>query len=101
MAALGAALLLGAGGVAAAAGSNLMGLVGVALLLLGAGWNAALIGGSTLLTEANVDPALRTRAEGLGELGMGAAAAVVAAEPGWSSPPGAWGSSGWWRPRRV
>jgi hypothetical protein len=40
------------------------------------GWNAGLIGGSTLLRDAPVDPSLRTRAEGLGELGMGAAAAV-------------------------
>lgn len=75
MAALAAWLLLGAGGVAALAGSTLAGTVG-ALLLLGAGWNAGLIGGSTLLRNAQVDPALRTRAEGLGELGMGAAAAV-------------------------
>ncbi len=75
VAGLGAVLLLGAAGLAHVAGSNL-GLVVLALLLLGAGWNAALISGSTMLTEATVDPALRTRAEGLGELGMGAAAAV-------------------------
>jgi MFS family permease len=68
-------MVLGAGGVAALAGSTLTGTVG-ALLLLGVGWNAGLIGGSTLLRDAQVDPALRTRAEGLGELGMGAAAAV-------------------------
>jgi len=71
----GALLLVGAGGVAAVAGSDLPGSV-AALLLLGVGWNAGLIGGSTLLRDAQVDPALRTRAEGLGELGMGAAAAV-------------------------
>jgi MFS family permease len=75
VAASGALLLLGAGGVAALAGSELPGTV-AALLLLGAGWNAGLIGGSTLLRDAKVDSALRTRAEGLGELGMGAAAAV-------------------------
>jgi hypothetical protein len=40
------------------------------------GWNAGLIGGSALLRDAPVDPSLRTRAEGLGELGMGATAAV-------------------------
>ncbi len=45
-------------------------------MLLGVGWNAGLIGGSTLLRDAPVDPSLRTRAEGLGELGMGAAAAA-------------------------
>jgi hypothetical protein len=48
----------------------------VALLLLGVGWNAGLIGGSALLRDAPVSLSLRTRAEGLGELGMGAAAAV-------------------------
>jgi MFS family permease len=69
------ALLLGAGGVAAVAGSGPVGVL-VALLLLGVGWNAGLIGGSALLREAPVSPSLRTRAEGLGELGMGAAAAV-------------------------
>jgi predicted MFS family arabinose efflux permease len=48
----------------------------LALLLLGVGWNAGLIGGSALLRDARVPPSLRTRAEGLGELGMGAAAAA-------------------------
>jgi MFS family permease len=69
------ALLLLAAGAAAVAGSGRGGIV-VALLLLGVGWNAGLIGGSTLLHDAAVSPSLRTRAEGLGELGMGAAAAV-------------------------
>ena len=75
VAAVGALLLLGAGGVAAVAGSDRMGVM-AALLLLGVGWNAGLIGGSTLLRDAPVDPSIRTRAEGLGELGMGAAAAA-------------------------
>ena len=75
VAGVGALLLLGAGGVAAMAGSDRVGVM-AALLLLGVGWNAGLIGGSTLLRDAPVDPSLRTRAEGLGELGMGAAAAV-------------------------
>jgi MFS family permease len=75
VAALGAALLVGAGGVAVVAGTRPAGVV-VALLLLGVGWNAGLIGGSSLLRDTRVDPALRTRAEGLGELGMGTAAAV-------------------------
>jgi hypothetical protein len=47
------------------------------LLLLGVGWNAGLIGGSALLRDAPVEASLRTRAEGLGELGMGATAAVA------------------------
>jgi MFS family permease len=72
---MGALLLLGAGGVAAVAGASRVGIV-VALLLLGVGWNAGLIGGSALLRDARVEPSLRTRSEGLGELGMGAAAAV-------------------------
>lgn len=72
---LGALLLAGAGAVVVLAGSNTAGIV-VALLLLGAGWNAGLIGGSTLLRGARLESALRTRAEGLGELGMGAAAAI-------------------------
>jgi MFS family permease len=75
VAGMGALLLLAAGAAAAVAGSGRGGIV-VALLLLGVGWNAGLIGGSTLLHDAAVSPSLRTRAEGLGELGMGAAAAV-------------------------
>ena len=71
----GALLLLGAGALAAIAGSSREGIMAV-LLLLGIGWNAGLIGGSTLLRDAPVQPSLRTRAEGIGELGMGAAAAA-------------------------
>jgi MFS family permease len=75
VAGVGALLLVAAGAVAAVAGSGHVGIV-VALLLLGVGWNAGLIGGSALLRDAPVDPSLRTRAEGLGELGMGVAAAI-------------------------
>jgi Major Facilitator Superfamily len=70
-----ALLLLAAGAVAAVAGAGRSGIIG-ALLLLGVGWNAGLIGGSALLRDAHVSPSLRTRAEGLGGLGMGAAAAA-------------------------
>jgi MFS family permease len=73
--AIGALVLLAAGGLAAAPGLGPAGTAG-ALLLLGAGWNAGLIGGSALLRDAPVAPSLRPRAEGLGELGMGAAAAA-------------------------
>jgi len=38
------------------------------------GWNAGLIGDSTPLRDAPVDPSVPTRAEGRGELGMGAGA---------------------------
>jgi MFS family permease len=75
VAGLGALLLLAAGTAAAMGGSGRVGVM-VVLLLLGLGWNAGLIGGSALLRDAPVSPSLRTRAEGLGELGMGAAAAV-------------------------
>jgi MFS family permease len=75
VAGLGSLLLLAAGTVAAVAGSDQVGVV-AALLLLGVGWNAGLIGGSALLRDAPVSASLRTRAEGLGELGMGAAAAI-------------------------
>jgi MFS family permease len=75
VAATGALLLLAAGAAAAVAGDGRVGITG-ALLVLGVGWNAGLIGGSALLRDAPVAPSLRTRAEGLGELGMGAAAAV-------------------------
>jgi MFS family permease len=75
VAAAGALLLIGAGGAAAIVGSDVGGIIG-ALLLLGFGWNAGLIGGSGLLRDAPVPPSLRTRAEGVGELGAGAAAAM-------------------------
>jgi Major Facilitator Superfamily len=78
---LGALLLLGAGGLAATAATHQAGIV-AALLLLGVGWNAGLVGGSALLRDAPVQPSLRTRAEGLGELGMGAAAAAAAGGAG-------------------
>jgi MFS family permease len=75
VAAAGALLLLAAGAVAAVAGAGRAGVV-ASLLLLGVGWNAGLIGGSALLRDTPLAPSLRTRAEGLGELGMGAAAAA-------------------------
>ena len=75
VAGLGALLLVGGGVAVAVAESSAEGVMG-ALLLLGVGWNAGLISGSALLREASVSPLLRTRAEGLGELGMSAAAAV-------------------------
>ena len=56
-------------------GSGVVGTV-ILLLLLGIGWNAGLIGGSALLREAPIEQSQQTWAEGLGELGMGAAAAV-------------------------
>jgi MFS family permease len=49
----------------------------VVLTLLGIGWNAGVVGGSTMLASA-VPPADRPRAEGFGEIAMGGAAAVGA-----------------------
>jgi MFS family permease len=97
VAGLGALLLLAAGRLAAVAGSGRSGVI-VALLVLGVGGNAGLIGGSALLRDAPVAPLLRTRAEGLGELGMGAAARLVAAAPGCCWPAAASGCSAWSRP---
>ena len=47
------------------------------LLMLGAGWNLAVMGGSTLLA-ASTPAAMRPRAEGLGEVSMGLAAGMGA-----------------------
>jgi len=73
--AAGAAVLAAAGLLALATRSSIAGTA-IVLLLLGVGWNAGLIAGSALLREAPVHPARQTQAEGLGELGMGAAAAL-------------------------
>jgi MFS family permease len=81
VAALAAALLLAAGALTALAGRH-PAAVAVALLLLGAGWNAGLMGGSALLRASAAEPSVRTRAEGVGELGMGVAAAAGAAASG-------------------
>src|SRR5690349_1946964 len=75
VAAAGAALLVIAGVLAA---SDALAL---GLLLLGVGWNAGLVAGSTLLASA-VPATQRPRAEGAGELGMGIAAASATAAAG-------------------
>jgi MFS family permease len=80
VAAAGTALLIAAGGLAAAAGHDAM-TFALALALLGVGWNAGLIAGSTLLASA-VQIAHRPRAEGAGELGMGFTAATATAIAG-------------------
>jgi MFS family permease len=80
VAAGGAALLVAAGALAAASGAGAAPFA-AGLLLLGVGWNAALIAGSTLLASA-VPAAERPRAEGAGELAMGIAAASATAVAG-------------------
>jgi len=79
VAATGAALLVVAGALAAAAPGAVA--FAAALALLGVGWNACLIAGSTMLASA-VAVAQRPRAEGAGELSMGVAAATATAVAG-------------------
>ena len=67
-----AALLLAAGDAAAGGG---MATGAVAVVLVGLGWNLQVIGGTTLLVERSPQRQ-RHRAEGLGELVMGFAAAA-------------------------
>jgi MFS family permease len=78
--AVAAVLLVAAGVLSAASGHDAMGFA-IGLFLLGVGWNAGLIAGSTLLASA-VPIAQRPRIEGVGELGMGVAAASATAVAG-------------------
>ncbi len=66
-------------GLAAAAATPVR--LAAGLVLLGAGWNLALVSGSVLLT-ADVPESLRPRREGWGEVSMGAAAASGGAASG-------------------
>jgi MFS family permease len=72
------ALLLVAAGVSGAVVDS-SGHVGVTIVLalLGLGWNAGVVGGSTMLASS-VPAAQRPRAEGFGEIAMGGAAAIGA-----------------------
>jgi MFS family permease len=76
----GATLLTIAGVLAAGAGGDAFALT-LGLFLLGVGWNAGLVAGSTLLASA-VPPRQRPRVEGAGELSMGVAAATATAIAG-------------------
>ncbi len=76
----GIVLLLGACGVAGTAGYDSAPL-GAALTMLGLGWSATMVAGSTLLSEA-VPGQLRTSAQGLSDLLMGLAGAVAGAVSG-------------------
>lgn len=67
--------------VLAAGGAGSTSVLTVAMVLLGVGWNLALVAGSLLLT-ADVPVAERPRREGWGEVGMGAAAAGGGAASG-------------------
>jgi MFS family permease len=78
--ALGLALLLAACGVAGTAGHDSPRLT-AGMLLLGLGWSAAMVAGSTLLSEA-VPAEWRPSAQGLSDLTMGLAGATAGALSG-------------------
>jgi MFS family permease len=76
------ALLLAAAGISGAALDMANGTAMTAMLaLLGLGWNAGVVGGSTMLA-ASVRAALRPQAEGIGEVAMGLAAGAGAPAAG-------------------
>jgi MFS family permease len=76
----GIALLLTACAWAGSAGHDQVRLAG-ALMLLGLGWSATMVSGSTLLSES-VSVELRASAQGLSDLTMGLAGAVAGAISG-------------------
>lgn len=77
---IGFALLLGAAAVAGL-GQDSTAAVAVGLVLLGMGWSAATVSGSTLLAES-VDPDSRVVVQGVSDMLMGAAGAVGGAVSG-------------------
>jgi MFS family permease len=77
VAGVGAVLLVGAGFGGAIAGAHDGPAFTAVLVLLGIGWNAGVVGGSTMLV-ASVPPAVRVNAEGIGEVAMGLAAGAGA-----------------------
>jgi len=62
----GHSLLAVSGILAAVADESAIGLLALALFLLGLGWNLSFVAGSALLTEG-ADPAVRVRRQGLGD----------------------------------
>jgi MFS family permease len=79
--ALGVAVLALACAVAASAPADAHVLLGVALALLGLGWSACVVNGSTLLSES-VPADVRTPVQGLSDLVMGVVAASAGALAG-------------------
>jgi MFS family permease len=77
VAALGAALLLAAGVTGALLDLSDGTAMTATLALLGLGWNAGVVGGSTMLA-ASVPAVLRPQTEGIGEVAMGLAAGAGA-----------------------
>ena len=76
----GLVLLLGACAVAGSAGLDAT-RIGAGLMLLGLGWSASMVAGSTLLTES-VPAELRAAAQGLSDFTMGLAGATAGALSG-------------------
>ncbi|MFI5730172.1 MFS transporter [Kribbella sp. NPDC051587] len=72
---IGLAVLALAMTVAALAPDNAHGLTAIALVLLGLGWSACLVSGSTLLSRSVPDD-IRTSAQGLSDLTMGVLASL-------------------------
>jgi len=77
---IGIALLVAACAVAGSAGHQTVRL-SIGLALLGLGWSATMVSGSTLLTEA-VDVVVRPAAQGLNDIAMGVAGALAGAMSG-------------------
>ncbi|WP_203986389.1 MFS transporter [Virgisporangium aurantiacum] len=77
---LGIGLLVAACAVAGSAGHATVRL-SIGLALLGLGWSATMVAGSTLLTEA-VDVVVRPAAQGLNDMAMGFAGAMAGALSG-------------------
>jgi MFS family permease len=73
--AAGAVLLIVAGGLGAAADGHETGVLSVALVALGLGWSAALVAGSTLLTESVPLP-VRPRVQGSADVAMNLSGAL-------------------------
>ena len=74
-------VLLVAGVAAALTGDATLGPTTASLVVLGLGWNLAVVAGSAMLT-AGLPPRERPRLEAAGEVAMGAAAAIGAAAAG-------------------
>ncbi|TCC59596.1 MFS transporter [Kribbella pittospori] len=78
---IGLAVLASAMTVVALAPDNAHGLTAAALALLGLGWSACLVAGSTLLSRS-VPEDIRTSAQGLSDLTMGAFASIAGTAAG-------------------
>lgn len=75
LATVGAAMLIVAGLLPSVADMGELGSAALTLVVLGLGWNVQVVAGSALLADA-VPASIRSRAEGLAELGMSVGAAV-------------------------